>query len=56
MLPLRPFNPQIPGSPQHLVNMIKLLPTHEHLRDTLFWNIFRDSILFNDLKSAMAYR
>jgi hypothetical protein len=36
--------------------MIKLQREREHLRDTLFYNIYQKSIIFDDMKSALAYR
>ena len=38
------------------VNIIQLEPANEHLRDTIFFNIFRNSILFDELHDALEYR
>lgn len=36
--------------------MIQLTPENEHLRDSLFYCIYRNAILFDDLVSAISYR
>lgn len=36
--------------------MIALEPQHESLRETLFYNIFKRSIMFDNLETALAYR
>lgn len=36
--------------------MIKLPRDREQLRDTLFFNIYQKSILFDDMKNALVYR
>jgi len=53
-LPLPPFPADTPGNPQYLVNLIRL--NDESLRDTLFWSMFRGAILFDDMRTAMAYK
>ena len=45
-----------PGHPRYLVNMVQLTRDQEHLRDTLLYNNFQKSMLFDDLDSALAYR
>jgi hypothetical protein len=54
-LPLAPLS-GVAGHPRYLVNLIQLRSSDEHLRDTVFWNIFRNSLLFEDLDSATKYR
>lgn len=39
-----------------MVNLIQLDSEVEHLRDTIFWAIFGNSILFDDFESAVEYR
>lgn len=46
----------ISGNPEYLVNLIRLPADQEHLRDNLFFSIFRKSILFDDHNSAAKYR
>ena len=46
----------VPGRPEYLVNLVSLDKENEHLRDTLFWSIFKKSLLFDDLPSGSAYR
>ena len=36
--------------------MIQLIPEQEHLRDTLFYAIFGESILMDTVETALAYR
>ena len=36
--------------------MIQLKPDQEHLRDSVFFSVFRDKIVFDTMESAMAYR
>ena len=36
--------------------MLQLKPEYEYLRDTLFFNIFSTSILFDDMNAALDYR
>jgi hypothetical protein len=36
---------ELPPGFQYLVNMIKLAPGKEHLRDTLFWHIFKYAVV-----------
>lgn len=36
--------------------MLQLDPKNEELRDTLFYHIFKNSLLFDDLDSGMKYR
>ena len=36
--------------------MIRLKPDLEFLRDTLLFNMFGNSVLFNDMNSALDYR
>lgn len=36
--------------------MLQLDPKNEELRDTLFYHIFKNSMLFDDLDSGMKYR
>ena len=55
VLPLPDLSHQ-PGHPQYLVNMVKLAPDKEHFRDTIFWNIFRNSILFDTIETANQFR
>ncbi len=38
------------------INMIQLSRNNEHLRDTLFYSIFRESILVDNVESAMNFR
>lgn len=38
------------------VNLLHLKPDLESLRDTLFFNIFNNAILFDDMNSALDYR
>jgi hypothetical protein len=45
-----------PGNPRYLVNLVQLNRDQEYLRDTLLYNNFQRSLLFDDLESAMAYR
>src|SRR5690606_33524002 len=49
MLPIKELS-RVPGNPQYLVNLIKLAPEKEGLRDTVFWNIFRMALLFDNLE------
>ena len=37
------------------VNLLILEPRNEHLRETLFWTIFRNTIIFKDLDDAIDY-
>ena len=54
-LPL-PALKDVKGAPRYLVNLIKLRPNDEYLRDTVFWSIFRDSLLFDTIEAASEYR
>ena len=45
-----------PGNPVYLVNLIQLPKKHERLRDSLFYNMYRNNMLFDDVESANAYR
>jgi hypothetical protein len=38
------------------VNLIQLRPEHERLRDSVFWAVFKNAILVDDLESAIKYR
>ena len=38
------------------MNLIELPASHEHLRDTIFYNLFHNSIIFDDFTNATAYR
>ncbi len=38
------------------MNLIQLKPDHEHLRDTIFWDIFRNTLIFQDENAALAFR
>jgi hypothetical protein len=62
-LPVGPHRPgkfknmeNIPGNPRMMINLLQLTPENEELRDTLFWNIFSSSILFDNLSAALDYR
>jgi hypothetical protein len=44
----------IKGNPEYLVDLISL--NDEALRDTLFYNVFKRALLFDDLDSAIEYR
>ena len=55
MLPLPSLN-EVPGHPQYLINLIRLQPQLEYLRDTLFYAIYKDSLLFDTLDSALNYK
>lgn len=35
--------------------MLKLEPRNEYLRDTLFWHMFRNTLLFKDFADAVRY-
>lgn len=52
----RPQSEQASGNPKYLVNLINLPFEKEHLRDTLFYNIYKNSMLFDDMDTAFAYR
>lgn len=55
-LPLPPLSPNIAGHPKYLVNLIQLTEENEHLRDTVFWNIFKSALVFDDFESAVAFK
>ena len=38
------------------MNLIQLDPKNEHLRDSLFYHIFKRTLLFDDMDTALAYR
>jgi hypothetical protein len=44
------------GNPRAMVNIIKLSREHEHLRETVFYSIFRDLILFDDKESMLDWK
>jgi hypothetical protein len=44
------------GNPEFLVNLIRLREENEHLRDTVFWGVFKKSLLFDSMATATAYR
>ena len=46
----------IPGNPRYMINILQLSPENEHLRDTLFWDLLRNTILIDDFPSAIKYR
>ena len=47
---------QIPGRPCYMVNEIQLKPEHEDLRDTVFWNALRNTVIFDTMEEATEYR
>lgn len=55
-LPLPQIRNSPSGNPQYLVNLIELNDDNESLRDTVFYNIFRDAILFDTLADGVEYR
>lgn len=44
------------GNPEYLVNLVRLPAALEHLRDTVFYNIYKNSLLFDDVRTANVYR
>jgi len=44
----------IKGNPEFLAELITL--TDESLRDTIFFNVFKRQLLFDDLETAIQYR
>ena len=44
----------IQGNPEYLVELINL--NDESLRDTIFYNVFKRQLLFDDLDTAIKYR
>jgi chromosome segregation ATPase len=54
-LPL-PSLQNVPGNPQYLINLIKLQPQNEGLRDTLFYHMYKDSLLFDSMETALSYK
>ena len=38
------------------INLIQLDPNNEDLRETVFWSMFRNSLLFDNLDTAANYR
>lgn len=55
-LPLPAFDPSIPGNPEYMVNILKLDKDKEYLRDSIFFQMFRSAILFDDMDTAAAYK
>ena len=44
------------GNPTYLVNLIELPVSKEHLRDTVFYEIYHNSILIDNIDCAKEYR
>jgi hypothetical protein len=55
-LPFPPIPDTVPGNPVHMINLLKIDPSKEYLRDSLFYLMFKSSLLFDDLPTASAYR
>jgi len=54
-LPLPPIVAR-EGNPAYMVNLVRLTPALERLRDTVFHNMYRGALLFDDVRTASAYR
>jgi hypothetical protein len=44
------------GNPEYMVNMLHLSPEHEHLRDNVFWNIYKQTVVVDTMDDAIALR
>jgi hypothetical protein len=55
-LPLPPFSDAVAGNPVYMINLLQLDPSKEYLRDSLFFSLFRQGVLLDDLDAASAYR
>ena len=51
-----PLQPPTPVGAKYMVNLIQLDPTREHMRDTVFWHMYRFALLFENLDAALEYR
>lgn len=57
-LPIDPIDPSLPGNPRYMVNLIELERDKEYLRDSVFWVMFRNTILvdtFDDAQKVKEY-
>jgi hypothetical protein len=56
LLPLPPLEGYNGPPPRYMINMLKLDSANENLRDSLFWHMFSNTLLFDDFASATTYR
>eukprot|EP01051_Picozoa_sp_SAG22_P009299 SAG22_NODE_766_length_7392_cov_4.700123_2_plen_1726_part_00 len=57
--PLKFLSEQLPRgikAPRLMVNMLELPPEKEKYRDTVFWTLFKTSLMMDTLEDAQAYR
>jgi len=55
-LPLPPPATFMGITPAYMVNFIQLSREHEHLRDSLFWTIYKWGLVFDNYVDALRYR
>ena len=54
-LPLTPSLEGIPGNPRYAVNMLKLPTKDEGKRETIFYHIYRKTLVFDTMVNALDY-
>ena len=48
-----PLHPPAPFGAKYMVNLIQLDPKQEHMRDTVFFHMYRYTLLFENLDAAL---